>query len=163
MTVAIAIERYLSVCMPTSNHECKSYLIPISVVLSILYNIPKFFELETVDHDTYNDNATTIEDADLENFTLRFENENYLEVVRNETIDDLGYRGTPMRLNHWYYVLYVFWSKFLLVELGPWLTLIELNYCIWKKIKEFQRTRRTALGIDNGTYFDKMINIRNIV
>ena len=152
--------------MTTSDDGFKSYLIPISVISSIIYNIPKFFEIETVNQDTFNaiSNEThTTTDADLEKVTVRIENENYPEVFGNETIfiEDLGYRGTPMRLNHWYYVVYVFWSKFILVELAPWFTLIVLNYCIWKKIKEFQQTRRTALGIQTGTYFNEMINITN--
>ena len=104
----------------------------MSVGTAIIYNIPKFFELETVEvvyfNATYDENPMTT-GASFINGSHGIENDNGVDVVRNETtvVEDLGYRGTPMRLNHWYYVLYVFWSKFLIVELVPWLTLIILN------------------------------------
>ena len=156
--MAIAIERYLSVCKPTSGHDCKKILLPTSVAFAIIYNIPKFFELETVDVDAssslYNEN-TTATGSHLENITDVNEKNDYVAEFQYETtiVEDLGYRGTPMRLNHWYTVLYVFWSKFIFVELVPWFTLIILNFCIWKKIKEFQRIRRTALRIEIGNIF----------
>ena len=64
--------------------------------------------------------------------------------------DDLGYHATKLRQNYWYVVLYVFWSKFIFVDIIPWITVIVLNFSICKQIQEFQRIRRTALGKDSG-------------
>jgi hypothetical protein len=159
ITVAIAIERYVSVCKPTSDNSWKSLLIPIPVAFSIIYNVPKFFELETIDIDSVNFNKsrntiTTNEEPNTSNYT--HEKAPYVtEDLNHEYAYDeyeLGYRGTPLRLNHWYIVIYVFWSKFLLVEIIPWVTVIILNVCIWRKIQEFQRVRRSALRREIGTY-----------
>jgi hypothetical protein len=49
--MAIAIERYFTVCHPffklSHNWSVKRYIIPI-VVLSLAYNLPKLWELEVV-------------------------------------------------------------------------------------------------------------------
>jgi len=160
ITVAIAIERYVSVCKPTADHGWKSLLIPIPVTFSIIYNIPKFFELETIDvdavHFNKSQNTTTANDElNISNYTnenLSYVNE-YLNHDDSYDEYELGYRGTPLRLNHWYIVIYVFWSKFLLVEIIPWVTVIILNVCIWRKIQEFQRVRRSALRKEIGIYY----------
>ena len=138
--------------MPTSDHGWKSLLIPIPVAFAIIYNIPKFFELETIDIEATNlhkeQNITTKkENFDTSNYTN--DNLSYVNEYSYDE-DELGYRGTPMRLNHWYIVIYVFWSKFLLVEIIPWVTVIILNVFIWRKIQEFQRIRRATLRKEIG-------------
>ena len=144
-TVAITVERYLSVCHP--NNECpgKFLLVPTPIIFAIIYNIPKFFELEATPKNNAYGNKSIIP---------LIGNETYYddEYQRNVTdvVEDIGYRGTALRLNHWYVVLYVFWSKFLLVEIFPWVTVIVLNICIWRKIKEFKRIRRETLRKDEG-------------
>ena len=154
ITVSIAIERYLSVCQQTSEHRFKSLLIPIAVTSAVIYNIPKFFELETVENDPVN---TVIANKNYTVSSAKHEQLNNIS-KENEVLEELGYRGTPLRLNHWYYVLYVFWSKILFVEIIPWITVIILNFCIWRKIKEFQRTRRALLRKEDGKLSNIMIN-----
>ena len=122
MTIAITIERYVSVCRPTSEFKAKCFLIPLPTILAILYNIPKFFEIETVHK--IDEQVLFINESD--------------EKIK---VEDIGYRGTPLRLNYWYIILYVTWSKLLLVEIIPWITVIVLNVFIWKKIKKFRATR----------------------
>ena len=50
-TMAIAIERYITVCHPffklSHNWSPKKYIIPI-LIFSVAYNIPKFAELEVI-------------------------------------------------------------------------------------------------------------------
>ena len=156
ITVSITIERYLSVCRPNSDTHCsKPFLLPVPITFAIIYNIPKFFELETVDttknnfifskNSTYEADDRVIENNIPNAISYAAYDENVTYIV-----EDLGYRGTTMRLNPWYIVLYVFWSKFLLVDIIPWIMVIILNYCIWKKIQEFQRVRRTALKKEGG-------------
>ena len=141
VTVAITVERYLSVCHP--NIECcgKCLLVPIPIATAVIYCIPKFFELE----------ATSFVDENINQLAKNetyYDDENRLNIT--ETVEDIGYRGTALRLNHWYIVLYVFWSKFLLVDIFPWVTIIVLNVFIWRKIKEFKRIRRETLRKEEG-------------
>ena len=57
-----------------------------------------------------------------------------------------GYRTTWLRNNDWYIIFYVFWSKFLLVELIPWITIIILTIATTRKIQQFQANRDRLLG-----------------
>ena len=36
------------------------------------------------------------------------------------------------------------------VEIVPYFLMVVMNICIWRKIQEFARVRRTALGINEG-------------
>ena len=45
VTVSIATERYLTVCYPTSHFSRKYLLTLLPILISIIYNIPKFFEI----------------------------------------------------------------------------------------------------------------------
>ena len=46
VTMSVTIERYLAIVHPLKHFAWKRYLLVIPIVSSILYNIPKFFELE---------------------------------------------------------------------------------------------------------------------
>ena len=56
-TMTISIERYITVCHPffklSHNWSANKYILPI-LVLCILYNIPKYFELQVQAPDTMN-------------------------------------------------------------------------------------------------------------
>ena len=147
ITVAITVERYLSVCHPNIECKGKCLLVPVPVILAIIYNIPKFFELETISYNYESTNESNNHFVANETF---YDDHNQTYVIHE--VEDIGYRGTALRLNHWYVVLYVFWSKFLLVEIIPWVTVIVLNVCIWRKIKEFKRIRRETLRKDEGNF-----------
>ena len=169
VTVSVTIERYYSVCQPTSEFRFKWLLIPLPIICAFIYNIPKFFELEM--------DATDIEEVEIpdkQNLThdvnalgiknYIFDNQSdqyYTDDVSNITEyydapDDLGYHATRLRQNYWYVVLYVFWSKFIFVDIIPWVTVIVLNFRICKQIQEFRRIRRTALGKDSGKYLKSL-------
>ena len=49
MTLSVTLERFFAVVYPLKRIRLKVVLITASVVGSILYNIPRFFELKTVD------------------------------------------------------------------------------------------------------------------
>ena len=129
------------------NCRGKCLLVPIPVGLAIIYNIPKFFELEATTKNYEKANESNYQLITNETF---YDDHNQINLTQE--IEDIGYRGTALRLNHWYVVLYVFWSKFLLVEIIPWVTVIVLNVCIWKKIKEFKRIRRETLRKEEGNF-----------
>ena len=172
LTVSITVERYLSVCHPNRDFCVKSLLVPFPVMFAILYSIPKFFELESVEviDSQYLSNKTmTLNEEGYSNMTTAAagttptpfievqEGTNYTNFNNGSMEEDvlrthLTYRGTKMRLNPWYIIFYVFWSKFLFVEIIPWVTVVILNYRIWRQIQNFKETRRTALGKDDGEF-----------
>ena len=145
VTVAITVERYLSVCYPNIECRGKSLLVPIPLIFAIIYNLPKFFELEATPKNDENGNKIFNQST---NYNIFYE-DHYQENI-TQYVEDIGYRGTALRLNHWYVVLYVFWSKFLFVDILPWVTVIVLNICIWRKIRDFRRFRRETLRKQDG-------------
>ena len=60
-----------------------------------------------------------------------------------------GYRTTALRNNPWYIIFYVFWAKFLLVELIPWVAVIVLTVMTSRKIQQFQANRERLLRPNN--------------
>ena len=60
-----------------------------------------------------------------------------------------GYQTTELRNSSWYIIYYVFWSKFLLVEIIPWISVIVLTILTSRKIKQFQENRHRLLGNSN--------------
>ena len=155
VTVSITIERYLSICHSNNNYPGKSLLLPLPAAFAILYNIPKFFELVACDDKymngqnlTKNSVATNYENYTVDNVILPEDNLTNLHLCTPE-----GLRPTPMRQNRWYIIFYSVLSKLLLVEIIPWVTVIVLNYLIWKKIREFLAVRERLVrnGPSQGT------------
>jgi hypothetical protein len=46
VTLSVTIERYFAIVHPLKHFSGKRYLLIVSIVSSVFYNIPKFFELE---------------------------------------------------------------------------------------------------------------------
>lgn len=120
LTLCVTLERYYSVCHPVSPFSLKKYLLPTSVIFSILYNLPKFFELRLK-----------------------------VSAIRDELTNDTNYKDlrlvpTDLRMNWWYVTFYLFWSKFLLIELLPYILMGGMNYLIWKRIKSLATVNRSA-------------------
>ena len=46
VTVSLSVERYLETCHPTKTFSSKHLLIILPISFAVLYNIPKFYELE---------------------------------------------------------------------------------------------------------------------
>ena len=116
-----------------------------------MYNLPKFFELRS--EVLYEDEA--LNTTNVENESVLHNNDSsYFEkdTASNYTTPEptIIIVGTEIRRNPWYIIIYVFWSKFLLVEIVPYLLMIVMNILIWRKIQEFAKIRRDALGIDEG-------------
>ena len=120
-----------------------------------MYTIPKFFELkvdpkaERMPH-----NVTEMRP---ENYFFDNKSDHYYSYVDGPTnityiIGDLGYSATALRLNNWYVVLYIFFSKFIFVDIIPWGTVIVLNFKIWKKLKDIHRRRRQEFNKEWSKY-----------
>ena len=119
LTLSVTVERYYSVCHPLRPFRAKKLLLPLAILISVAYNVPKFFEFERkwVEHD--------------------------------DGTHDLVIESTPLRRDKWYTILYVFGSKFVLVEVVPYIILVVLNSLIWLRVKHLIRMR-TECGIDSG-------------
>ena len=115
LTLSVTIERYYSVCHPLSQFNVKRYLLPFSLAFSVVYNIPKFFELNL----------------------FQTESGDYTIVT------------TDLRRNKEYSLFYVFWSKFLLVEMLPYVVMIVLNILIYRRVKKLVKMRN-EVGIETG-------------
>ena len=162
LTLSITIERYITVCHPRCSFTSASLLLPLPIIFAIVYNIPKFFELKT---EMVHEPPSLGTDTNGANFTDTID-------LHNKTYEpdyELGYSyvlvlGTEMRQNPWYILLYVFWSKFVFIELIPYILMVVMNIQIWKGTQDFARIRRTVLQIDEGkqtfpngsqSYFDE--------
>ena len=78
-TVSIAIERYITVCHPTSTFSRKNLLITVPISIALLYNIPKFFEIVTC----------TEEELYATMLRSYFENDNSQQISKSSTTDNL--------------------------------------------------------------------------
>ena len=137
-TTAISIERYLIVCRPfwtmSHNWSSKLYIIPI-LVLSIFYNIPRFFELATGFDcgDTIYDNDKLNEHGDLEvevtnikqNLSFQSSRTFKREVETTNVTCVYSINLTQMRQNKYYYSMYVVGLNFFVNGLIPFLVLIS--------------------------------------
>ena len=172
LTLSISIERYCSVCHSACQFKAKSLLLPLPIAFAIIYNVPKFFELksETVYEEVCDsENETTIRSNGSISEQLSLSTQ--YDVTEESTFTDqinASYQQemssssncynesttyidvTDLRRNPWYIIIYLFWSKFLCVEIVPYVLMIVMNILIWRKIQEFARIRRTALGINDG-------------
>ena len=126
-TMAISMERYLVVCHPfftlSNRWSSKRYIFPI-LVFSMIYNIPRFFELEVVEMAagvSRDPHATTPKPS----YSLEH---------------------TPMRVNYYYNSIYRGWLNLFVTAIIPFIVLITLNVLIFKRLKQILRTRnRTSV------------------
>ena len=125
--LSITIERYLMVCHPfyVWSHKWKArlYILPI-LTFSVIYNIPKFFEIETISSHSEEDSA-----PERNNITLD-ENLNGSENGINNITDvemKYGIKATNLRIDLNYVSIYLIWTNFLVMCVIPFSTLITLN------------------------------------
>ncbi len=117
------------------------------VAFSVLYNIPKFFELKTRvpgSSDSYERLAEL--NSTVLNGTMSPDQEDRYDIY-----------PTPLRLNPYYYKYYCMWLNFFLMGLGPFVLLITLNVLTFKELKslgdqiphgpESTANRRRDLGL----------------
>ena len=112
-TMAIALERYLIACKPfyviSHKWSSKRYIIPV-VLFSVIYNLPKFFEIKTGIMPMPND--------DMSNQTIS--NNNTVKV-------EYFLEPTELRANATYYIAYTFWINLFVMGIFPFSVLIILN------------------------------------
>ena len=179
----------MAVCYPTSYFNRKYLLVLLPSIFTIVYNIPKFFEIvECSDEERYtvmlkeyieqnnitregcknrltyakNIESSTIEETDQQHQNVpqieSLETHMCLRLNLNDTLvlralednviecDPYGHRISNLRKHLWYILLYQFLMDLILVEIVPWLTIIFLNFRVWKTSLKFQERRRALLN-----------------
>ena len=127
--VAFPIERYLVVCHPfyivSKQWSVHRYIIPL-VSFSIIYNLPKFFELDTLVCES----------------NLKQHLEHISQGASLHKVNDSYYIPTDMRMNPHYKQVYLTGMNILFMAIGPFLVLITLNGLTLKNLKQYQQTQR---------------------
>ena len=137
-TMAISIERYLVVCHPfytlSNRWSSKRYILPI-IAFSVLYNIPRFYELEVQQAAQGNVRTTT----------------GATPIQSDKTADDkpmYSVEHTDLRVDYYYNSIYRGWINLFATAIIPFLVLITLNTLIFKKLKDIlsARSRESVVG-----------------
>jgi hypothetical protein len=114
-TVAVTVERYVVVCWPLyakswcTNRRARSYTY-IVFLFAILVTFPKWFELQAAQYNMYKKNHTSVR-------TICYIMEQ-----------------TPLRDNSIYKYYYVNWTYFIVMYTIPFIVLVSLNTCIYRKV-----------------------------
>ena len=136
--MSVTIERLIAVVAPLHRMK-KSTSIRIMVasfIVSVVYNQPRFFEIETVatkaaDQDDDSPVSETIKIA-------QFIREKIIASKLNITLNTISItfviqtefvQPTALRLNPYYIQVYLIWMKIVLVELIPYVVILVAN--IW--------------------------------
>lgn len=140
LTLVVTLERFYSVCYPLQTPKYRQYYVLTVLIFTLLYNIPRFFEVGVSIPPPSPPLTTT---TDLDDGILQDN-----RTASDEYIPQLI--PTDLR-NNWYYVqFYMFWSRLILIEVIPYSLMITMNYFIWKRIKTLvvcsrqKRSKRTT-------------------
>jgi len=109
-TIAVAVERAVTVCAPFTNIQiCRGYVYILPIIfLSVVYNIPKFYEVETTTH---------------------------CELLLDGTVNYFPhYKRTSMRSKADYSIIYIGFSNCVVNVLIPMLLLSLLNLAIYQAV-----------------------------
>ena len=153
VTISIALERYLSVSPPTTTTRVPKYLLfPTPIAFTILYNLPKFFEIVKCTKEEMQQTMLIWYKQQQQNVTTNYpiiKDRTTKEVLDVDEVEDMimcdiyDTRTTSLRNNKWYIIFYVFLSEFVLIEIIPWILVIILNIKTWKGIRNFRKKRKT--------------------
>ena len=136
----IAVERYLTICRPLYHraHSWKApvYFVPI-LVFSILYNVPKFFELGRT-------NAGSITQI-------------------HHSYELLNYVApTEMRNNPIYFHIYFVWCNLIFNGIIPFILLITLNILTLNELCVYGNNEKTRKRIIRKIFNQEFINMEEM-
>ena len=129
--MAFTVERYLVVCHPLYLHakqwSVKIYIIPL-VAFSVVYNLPKFFEIKTSFCDS----------------TFKHESENHTTIlwIKGHNVNESYYYPTEMRRNYLYRTIYLTGMNIVSMLIFPFLVLILLNMLTLMNLKRYQENQK---------------------
>lgn len=127
-TVAVTVERYIAVCHPLKAKSMCTYrrariFNAIIMVMSILYNIPRFWEVEHTE--VYSDEL----------------NKTIYKVVASQ-----------LRVNKLYYEVYHIWLYIFVMYLIPFLILTVFNIYIWRTVRRANLERQVLSRKQEGEF-----------
>ena len=138
-TMAITIERYVTVCHPfyrvSHSWPAKNIVLPI-VAFSIIYNVPKFFELKTI--------------------------EKGFIITDGQMYPHYAWNLTDLRTNHYYYHIYKIWLNFLLMSLGPFIILVVLNALMLRELIKLAKDNNVTIGLGSSSNRSKDIILAKV-
>ncbi|TRY72989.1 hypothetical protein TCAL_08731 [Tigriopus californicus] len=117
VTLSVNFERFYAIVFPLKHFFWKKYLLPAAVIFTVVYNLPKYFDMHIV-HDEATNTSVIV--------------------------------STEMRRNPLYMSLYVFWSKFILIEIIPYFMILVCNTFIICKITKSAQFRKRFHAKDKG-------------
>ena len=155
-TLAITLERYLIVCHPfyvvSHRWSSKRYIWPI-VVFSLLYNIPKFFELYALSciankliEGMPSNNKTAIISIEKISSSCNKHLTPTLDTVKQIPIEITQYFILPtiLRVNSSYISIYAIWMNLIFMGIFPVLILIASNFRILHSLVRNLKTKPSS-------------------
>ena len=157
-TLAITVERYMIVCHPfyvvSHKWSSKMYVLPIAI-FSVLYNVPKFFELYALPCILQKPiNITNLKESNYEELEIVSLSNVSSSCFYNsvfETANDRAWKmnkyfilPTSLRLNTSYVSVYAIWMNLIFMGTLPVLTLILLNIQIVKNLVSNLKEKQTS-------------------
>lgn len=106
VTVAVNFERFHAIVFPLRQFKFKRYLLLVSICFTVLYNLPKYFEV-------------------------------YPDYDPGSGVTNIN--TTWLRQNTVYISVYVVWSKLILLEMIPYVSIIICNVFIVIKLARSSR------------------------
>ena len=154
-TMAISLERYLIFCSPfyAVSHKLSTKIyIPVIVIFSIIYNIPKFLELKVCDAEALTARIRTTNDA-LKKLDKSILVDDGMQNTSFSNCTNEGYIATDLRLDTDYYSIYLFWMNLIVMGVIPFLIIIILNSLILNSLRLHlkDRRKRSVLGRNAST------------
>ncbi|XP_059096177.1 G-protein coupled receptor daf-37-like isoform X2 [Tigriopus californicus] len=142
-TVAITIERFLSIRMPffiqKHNIKAKVFVIPV-LILAIGYNIPRFFEFTVLSLCDW----SSLSNSSSVNTTLS--NQSYPE--RCDQLEEVQFYSlsiTEIRKNPLYIMVYVNSMNLVVNMIIPFLTMGIMNYIIYRAMNHSHNLTRASI------------------
>ena len=136
-----------------------TYILPVAA-FSIIYNIPKFFELTTETH-TYTEHSNITSLASPNQTELDYPEAEEKSVEETEKIKKvkvfnieiiyltndqmLVVVGTSLRQNPYYYKVYVIYMNLVLNGLIPLVSLVILNILVYLRLRDFSQCVDTSM------------------
>jgi len=154
-TVALTVERYISVGFPffRQRHNLKAWVFIVPVAIFIVgYNIPRFFELETVHKPVMicadSTNTTYIDSASGELVTPTTATNVSRCINFNETGEWMTNIGlTQLRTNSYYVSIYVNYLNLFVNIFLPLTSLVVMNICIYRIMRN-QWYSQSVIAVD---------------
>lgn len=113
-------------------YSTKTFVIPV-ICFTILYNVSKFFELDVVvEHSLTLENGTMLYGPALENFTTLL-TQNDTDLLMESFNVTYVLQPTKLRLNSYYFTIYILWMNLIFNILGPFVALAVLNHMVKEK------------------------------